>query len=99
VLNRGDVARLVRVGASTGWTKEQKEAIARALAEMGQARTWNLMIDVIAQTGKCAPGETEFARFIVQGEKRYWLHIALARDLNTDRTVDVLGAELEEVTE
>ena len=97
VLNRGDVARLVRVGADTSWTKEQKEAIARALAEMGQARTWNLMIDVIAQTGKCAPGETD--RFIVQGEKRYWLHIALARDLNTDRTVDVLGAELEEVTE
>ncbi|MGA7273845.1 MAG: hypothetical protein WBX14_03280, partial [Candidatus Udaeobacter sp.] len=97
VTNRGDVARLVRVGADTGWTKEQKEAIARALAEMGQARTWNLMIDVIAQTGKCAPGETD--RFIVQGEKRYWLHIALARDLNTDRTVDVLGAQLEEVTE
>jgi hypothetical protein len=35
----------------------------------------------------------------VQGEKRYWLHIALARDLNADGTVDVLGAELEEVTE
>src|SRR6266478_9186876 len=99
VLNRGDVPRLVRVGADTGWTKEQKEAIARTLAEMGQARTWNLMIDVIAQTGKCAPGETEFAKFIVEGEKRYWLHIALARDLNADRTVDVLGAQLEEVTE
>jgi hypothetical protein len=99
VLNRGDVARLVRVGANAAWTKEQKEAIARALAEMGQARTWNLMIDVIAQTGKCAPGETDFEKFIVQGEKRYWLHIALARDLNTDRTVDVLGTELEEVTE
>jgi hypothetical protein len=97
VLNRGDVARLVRVGADTGWTKEQKEAIARALAEMGQARTWNLMIDVIAQTGKCGPGESD--RFIVQGEKRYWLHIALGRDLNADGTVDVLGAQLEEVTE
>jgi hypothetical protein len=99
VLNRGDVARLVRVGADNGWTKEQKEAIARALAEMGQARTWNLMIDVIAQTGKCAPGETDFAKFIGQGEKRYWLHIALARDLNPDGTVDMLGAQLEEVTE
>ena len=97
VLNRGDVARLVRVGANTAWTKEQKEAIARALAEMGQTRTWNLMIDVIAQTGKCAPGETD--RFIVEGEKRYWLHIALGRDLNIDRTVDVLGAQLEEVSE
>ncbi len=99
VLNRGDVARLVRVGAAAAWTKEQKEAIARSLAEMGQARTWNLMIDVIAQTGKCAPGETDFAKFIVEGEKRYWLHIALGRDLNTDRIVDVLGTQLEEVTE
>lgn len=97
VLNRGDVARLVRVSANAAWTKEQKEAIARVLAEIGQARTWNLMIDLIAQTGKCAPGETD--RFIVEGEKRYWLHIALARDLNTDRTVDVLGAQLEEVSE
>ena len=99
VLNRADVARLVRVGANAAWTKEQKEAIARALAEMGQARTWNLMIDVIAQTGKCAPGETDFAKFIVEGEKRYWLHIALGRDLNIDRTVDALGAQLEEVSE
>ena len=99
VLNRGDVARLVRVGANAAWAKEQKEAIARALAEMGQTRTWNLMIDVIAQTGKCAPGETDVAKFIVEGEKRYWLHLALGRDLNTDGTVDVLGTELEEVTE
>jgi hypothetical protein len=45
------------------------------------------------------PGETDFTRFIVEGEKRYWLHIALARDLNIDRTVDVLGAQLEEGTE
>ena len=57
------------------------------------------MIDMIAQTGKCAPGETDFAKFIVEGEKRYWLHIALGRDLNIDRTVDVLGAQLEEVSE
>jgi hypothetical protein len=99
VLNRADVARLVRVGANAAWTKEQKEAIARALAETGQARTWNLMIDVIAQTGKCAPGETDFAKFIVEGEKRYWLHVALGRDVNADGSVDVLGAQLEEVGE
>jgi hypothetical protein len=98
-LNRADVARLVRVGANGAWTKEQKEAIARALAEMGQVRTWNLMVDVIAQTGKCSRGEIDAAKFIVEGENRYWLHIALGRDLNTDGTVDVLGTQLEEVTE
>ena len=102
VLNRGDVARLVRVGASASWTKEQKEAIGRVLAEMGQARTWNLFVDVIAQTGKCAPGETDLTKFVVEGEKRYWLHIALARDpIGTcpSCTVDVLGSQLEEVIE
>src|SRR5438105_4557234 len=102
VLNRGDVARLVRVGANASWTKEQKEAIGRALAEMGQARTWNLFIDVIAQTGKCAPGETDLTSFVVEGEKRYWLHIALGRDpigICPSCTVDVLGSQLEEVIE
>ena len=37
-------------------------------------------------------------RNIVEGEKRYWLHIALGRDFNGGK-VDVLGAQLEEVTE
>jgi len=55
------------------------------------------MIDVIAQTGKYTPGTADLSdptKFIVQGEKRYWLHIALDRDDGT-----VLGSQLEEVTE
>ncbi len=35
---------------------------------------------------------------VVEGEKRAWLRIALGRDLNRG-SVDVLGAQLEEVTE
>jgi hypothetical protein len=55
------------------------------------------MIDVIAQTGKYSPDATVITqadKFIVQGEKRYWLHIALDRDDGT-----VLGSQLEEVVE
>jgi len=55
------------------------------------------MIDVIAQTGNYAPNTpdlTDPSKFIVQGEKRYWLHIALDRDYGT-----VLGTQLEEVVE
>ena len=37
---------------------------------------------------------TDPTKFIVQGEKRYWLHIALDRDDGT-----VLGTQLEEVVE
>jgi len=55
------------------------------------------MIDVIAQTGNYAPGTANLndpTKFIVQGEKRYWLHIALDRDDGS-----VLGSQLEEVVE
>jgi hypothetical protein len=103
-LTRAIAGRLANVGSSAaGWiSDEQKETITRALAEMGQTRTWNLFIDVIAQTGKYAPGTTDITqanKFTVEGEKRYWLHIALGRDLNPDGSVDVLGTQLEEVIE
>ena len=100
-LTRADVARLAGVaGGQIGASEEQKETIARALAEVGQTRTWNLLIDVIAQTGRYAPGTsnvTDASKFTVEGEKRYWLHVALGRDLNADGSVDVLGTQLEEV--
>jgi hypothetical protein len=117
-MTRAIAARLVAAGASapswSGSTTEQKQSIARALAEMGQTRTWNLMIDVIAQTGRYAPDATNITqanKFIVEGEKRYWLHIALGRDLiqadgapcgttpGAPCQVDVLGTQLEEVIE
>jgi hypothetical protein len=111
-LTRAIAARLVAAGGSAiGSTNEQKQSIARALAEMGQTRTWNLLVDVIAQTGRYAPGTanvTDANKFTVEGEKRYWLHIALGRDLiqadgspcppgQSGCQVDVLGAQLEEV--
>jgi hypothetical protein len=114
-LTRADVARLVAVAGGsidpdpTHW--QQREAIARALAEVGGARSWSLLVDVIAQTGKYKPNAPDLtgSNFVVEGEKRYWLHIALSRDpLHSDRTpcldgigcqVDVIGTQLEEVVE
>jgi hypothetical protein len=100
-LNRGDVARLAGAVAAAvpafAASDEKKQTLSRALAEVGQTRTWNLMIDVIAQTGKYVPGTpdlTDPAKFIVGGEKRYWLHIALDRDGGT-----VLATQLEEAIE
>jgi hypothetical protein len=101
-LTRADVARLAGVaGGQIGSSEEEKETIARALAEVGQTRAWNLLIDVIAQTGKYQPNAPDLtgSNFVVEAEKRYWLHIALGRDLNTDGSVDVLGTQLEEVIE
>jgi hypothetical protein len=112
-LTRADIGRLTAAAAgaisTAGFaageeTEKVPEAIARALSEITQTRTWNLMIDVIAQTGKYKPNAPDrtASNFIVEGEKRYWLHIALGRDLvsvNGVPTVDVLSAQLEEVTE
>jgi Putative Ig domain len=98
-LTRADVARLAGVAAARlptvlGVSDETKQTIARALADTGQARTWNLMIDVIAQTGHYGPNAQSLTDFITEGEKRYWLHIALDRDSGS-----VLGTQLEEVIE
>jgi hypothetical protein len=55
------------------------EAPVRALADVTNTRTWNLLIDVIAQSGHMSPTATTLDNFIVEGEKRYWLHIAIDR--------------------
>jgi hypothetical protein len=102
-LSRADVARFVGMQNRALYAGDPKsdltkEAVARALAEVGQTRTWGLLIDVVAQTGHYAPtaasASTPLAAFVVDGEKRYWMHVAIDR---FDRTV--LGQQLEEVFE
>jgi hypothetical protein len=75
-------------------TSEARETIARALSEVVQTRTWGLLIDLVAQTGHYAPNATGLANFVVEGEKRYWLHIAIDRFDGT-----IVGQQLEEVVE
>jgi len=111
-MTRAIAARLAAAAAGRhgGNLTEQEQSVARALAEVGQTRTWNLLIDVIAQTGHYSPNAQGLTDFIPEGEKRYWLHIALGRDgIQADGTpctpgtagcqVDVLGTQLEEVVE
>jgi len=44
------------------------------------------MIDLIAQTGQYPPGSTSLSQFVVTGERRYWLHVAI--DRFTGKVVD-----------
>lgn len=95
--SRQEVARITAdasVLAFLGNTEEKKEVIPRALAEVCQTRVWNLMIDVIAQSGRYPSGTAALAQFVVEGEKRYWLHIAIDRF-----TGDVIDQQLEAVYE
>ncbi|GAT35425.1 Tfp pilus assembly protein PilX [Terrimicrobium sacchariphilum] len=81
-------------GTDAAFITAQREAAVRALADSGTTRVWNLLIDVVAQAGRFAPGQSSLSGFYVEGEKRYWLHIAIDRF-----TGKVLDKQLEVVTE
>jgi hypothetical protein len=79
--------------------KRAQEVVARALADSWNTRTWNLMIDIIAQTGRfprsVTTGGTDFgANFVVTGERREWAHVAIDRF-----TGKVLAVKVEPVNE
>ena len=75
--------------------KTQREAVARALGETVQTRTWNLLIDVIAQSGRYPPNATSLTNgFVVSGEQRYWVHVAIDRF-----TGQVIDKQIEVVNE
>ena len=87
LVNKADLATLIAnlpntSGLGPNVPKTQREAVARSLGEVVQTRTWNLLIDVIAQSGKYAPGTasvTQANKFAVDGEQRYWVHVAIDR--------------------
>ncbi len=95
-LGRQEIPRLVAAAGNfiSGATEEQKETIARALTDVTQTRTWGLLIDVTAQSGRYPPTATGLDQFVVEGEKRYWLHIAIDRF-----TGEVIDQQLEKVFE
>jgi len=96
-LSRAEITRLSSVVTNTPFTanEETRETVARALAEVTQTRTWGLLIDLVTQTGRYPPGSTDLAQpFVVEGEKRYWLHIAMDR-----LTGEIIDQQLEAVSE
>jgi hypothetical protein len=102
IMNRAGLANLIASETGLGPTvpKTQRESIARALGETAQTRTWNLMLDVIAQSGRYPPNVTQnpspadLPKFIVEGEQRYWVHIAIDRF-----TGQVIDKQIEVVNE
>ena len=63
-----------------------REAPIRALSSAGQTRVWNLMVDVVAQVGRFPTNAAGLDQFQVNGERRYWVHLAI--DRFTGRVVD-----------
>jgi len=87
--NISEVATIVMPGTASAANepvKTRKEAVARALAAGGTTTEWNLLIDLVAQSGRFIDRSKTLENFLVEGEKRYWLHIAI--DRQTGRIID-----------
>jgi hypothetical protein len=67
--------------------KFRREVIARALSDVTGSRTWTVLIDVIAQSGRYGPSAKTLSDFYVEGERRFWVHVAL--DRFTGQVVDM----------
>jgi hypothetical protein len=79
---------------SDGAIKTRREAVVRALAGNGQTRTWNLLVDLVAQSGRYGSSAGSLDKFLVEGERRYWLHLAIDRF-----TGQVIDQQIELVSE
>ncbi|MEM6822248.1 MAG: hypothetical protein AAF558_09930, partial [Verrucomicrobiota bacterium] len=76
--------------------KVRREAVARALVGSHQNRTWNFLIDLIAQSGRintsgASPSSEDF---LVEGEKRFWVFVAIDR-----LTGKIVRQQIEPVTQ
>jgi Putative Ig domain len=75
--------------------KARREVVARAASSVSQSRVWNLVIDVVAQSGRFKPNAGSLQNdFVVQGEQHYWVHVAIDRF-----TGQVLDKQIEVVNE
>jgi hypothetical protein len=60
--------------------KAQREVVARTISSVAQTRVWNVVIDVVAQSGRFKPNGTNLQNdFVVEGEQHYWVHVAIDR--------------------
>ncbi|MDB6154976.1 MAG: hypothetical protein JWL90_3429 [Chthoniobacteraceae bacterium] len=74
--------------------KRFRETAIRALSDAGTTRVWNLMIDLIVQSGRYPTATKNLADFLVEGERRVWFHVAIDR-----WTGEILDRQLEVVSE
>ncbi len=59
--------------------KIHREAFQRAVSGSFDTRTWNLMIDVIGQSGRLVRQADGLEDFVVMAESRFWLFVAIDR--------------------
>jgi len=92
--NLSELTTTAMPSISTEPVKTRREAVVRSLAASGTTSTWNLMVDLIVQSGRYTELSNDFEDFKTEAEKRYWLHIAIDR-----QTGEIIDEQLETVYE
>jgi len=65
------------------------------MTSVSQTRVWNVLIDVVAQSGHNKPNAQSLQNdFIAEGEQHYWVHVAIDRF-----TGQVIGKQIEILAE
>jgi hypothetical protein len=99
--NTSDIATRITTSLASGdfsgndaTIKARRESVVRALADVSNTRTWNLLVDLVMQSGRYPNSATAVDKFSVDGERRYWLHLAIDR-----YTGQVVARSMEPVNE
>jgi len=74
--------------------KAQRESVIRSLSGSTQTRTWNLLIDLVAQSGRFSLSARSLDDFLPESERRCWLHVAIDR-----YTGEIIDEQIEMVQE
>lgn len=84
-IDEGSIAKVLAESATTrpggGFSpyKIEVENFLRALSSTTDTRSWQLMLDVVAQSGRIAPQSTSSKDFVVEGQKRFFVYLTLDR--------------------
>ena len=82
------------VNAANYKIQRMREAAIRPLADCGQTRVWNILIDLVAQSGSYPTNAATLGDFAVTEENHYWMHVAIDRF-----TGQVIDQSIEQVYE
>lgn len=87
--NQSDTQNSAQIRNAIGnnlYYDSRRTSLMRALVDSVGVRTWNLMIDVTAQSGSMPQGSSQLSDFNVDGQARYWVFVAI--DRMTGKVVD-----------
>ena len=85
---RADLPKVIQTTALTGFDhKRQREVLARTFGDVINVRTWNLLIDLVVQSGKIGASGSSLSDFAMRAERRVWAQVAI--DRVTGEVVDI----------